>query len=339
MTFAISRRSVALITLAFALLFASAPGAARGRAAAPDPPALTHLVIDGDVVRASTEADSTGQCSWVSYDPKTRRWSAPTPGPAAALSLEDSLASVRVFDGGLFDKFRGDTIALGDGTSIARRDSGFALLAGDTDLGWPSVTEKDVLSWAGKVRQGLPRDYPEERVHDLLDRHRLYNVPGPTTHAGNIRWFGLKGGFVGGQGQLGGLVSYDPDRKRFDVHRHYLLVDASVTRLFARGGGLWIGTGRFGERALEGITGLLLYRPKRGEWRQFSTRNSRISGDLIWDIAEGRDDLWVTTDRGVSRYGFDSKNWSSWYWHRTKDGAGWILSSDPPGSLAEELGR
>ena len=335
----VSRRFAALCALSVALLAPSAAAPARAAEAPPDLPARTRLVIEGDAVRASTEADSAGQSSWVTFDRRTKRWSAPAAGPAPVLTHEDSLATVRVFDGGLFDKFRGDQIALGDGTTLARRDSGFVLLAGDTDLGWPSVSGKDVLDWAGKVRQGLPRDYPEERVEQLLAQHRLRNEPGPTTRAGDVRWFGLKGGFVGGQGQLGGLVSYDPIRKRFDVHRHYLIVDASVTRLFARGNDLWIGTGRFGERALEGITGLLLYRPALREWRQFSTRNSRISGDLIWDIAEAPDGLWVTTDRGVSRFGFESKNWTSWYWHRTKDGTGWTLTSALPGTLAEELVR
>ena len=305
-----------------------------------DVPALTRLVIQGDAVRAATDPDSAGIALWVTYDRKTRRWSPPASGPAPVQSHVDSLAGVRVFEGGLFDKFRGSAIALGDGYTLTRGDSGFALLREDgTNLGWPAVTEKDVNAWAGKVRQGLPRDYPEERVRELLDHGRLRNVPGPTMRSRNVRWFGLQGGFTGGEGQLGGLVSYDTDKGQYGVHRHFLLVDASVTRIFAREHEVWIGTARFGERALEGISGLILFRPERNEWRQFSRRNSRIAGDLVWDIAEDDGGLWVTTDRGVSRYGFESKNWTSWYWRRAPDGSGYTLSSKPPGDLAEELVR
>ena len=333
-------RSVLRLTAALLVLSPAAPAAvARAAAVIREVPALTRLVIEGDAVRAATEADSAGQSQWVAFDRKAGRWSAPVPGPAPGLTRVDSLAGVRVFDGGLFDKFRGDAIALGDGTTLARRDSGFALAGADgVNFGWPAVTEQDVQAWAGKVRQGLPGDYPEERVQQLFDQGRLRNEPGPTTLAGGVRWFGLKGGFTGGSGQLGGLVSWSAEKRQFDVHRHFLLVDASVTRLYTRPGELWIGTGRFGERALEGITGLLLYRPARKEWRQFSTRNSGISGDLVWDIAEAQDGLWVTTDRGVSRYDWGSKNWTSWYWRAAPKGqTGFVLSSEPPGNLVEEL--
>lgn len=302
----------------------------------PDVPALTHLAIEGDQVRAATDPDSAGRSLWVAYDRKANRWSAPVQGPSPALTREDSLSSVRVFDGGLFDKFGGTTLALGDGTTLAKRDSGFTYEADGVDLGWPTVTEKDIDEAGGKIRQGLPRDYPEERLRQLLDRHLLKNEPGPTERLGDVRWFGLKGGFAGGVGQMGGLVGYDFSRKRWTVKRPFLLVDASATKLHARKGEVWIGTARFGESSIEGITGLILYRPERNEWRQFSSRNSRISGDLVWDIAEDSNALWVTTDRGVSRYGWDSKNWSSWYWRKQKD-ASWALSSKPPGDLVEEL--
>lgn len=338
------------VAAAFALLFlplASAPAApdeARADArtvAPPDLPALTRLEIAGDSVRAATDPDSTGQSLWVTFDRKGRRWSVPTPGAPPALTHADSLASVRVFDGGLFDKFAGGTIALGDGTTIARRDSGFALVrdADGAELGWPKVTDEDVEETGGKIRLGLPRDYPEERLRQLLAQGRLKNEPGPTVRVGDVRWFGLKGGFAGGVGQIGGLVSYDTAQNRFRVYRPFYLVDGSVTRLYARQGEIWIGTARFGESAIEGLNGLILLRPARNEWRQFSSRNSRIAGDLVWDIAEETGALWVTTDRGVSRYGFDSKNWSSWYWRQVKGPSGYELTSKPPGDLVEELVR
>jgi hypothetical protein len=313
--------------------------ALRAAAVLQEVPALTRLVIEGDAVRAATEADSAGQSQWVTFDRKANRWSVPTRGPAPALTHVDSLGGVRVFDGGLFDKFRGDALALGDGTTLAKRDSGYALIGRDgADLGWPTVTQKEVEMWSGKVRQGLPSEYPEARVQQLFDQGRLRNEPGPTMLAGGMRWFGLKGGFTGGSGQLGGLVSWSAEKKQFEVHRHFLLVDASVTRIFARPGEVWIGTGRFGERALEGITGLLLYRPARKEWRQFSTRNSGISGDLVWDIAEANDGLWVTTDRGISRYDWKSKNWKSWYWRSASKGReGFVLSSEPAGNLFDQV--
>ena len=327
------RRAVRPLVAAILLVFAPA-----ARAEGSDVPALTRLDIQGDAVRAATDPDSTGRSLWVTYDRRANRWSAPVPGPPPALTHADSLASVRVFDGGLFDKFGGTEIALGDGTTLAKRDSGFAFAQDGKDLGWPPVSEKDIEEAGGKVRQGLPRDYPEERLRQLLDQRRLQNEPGPTVRQGDVRWFGLKGGFAGGVGQMGGLVSYDFARGRWEVRRPFLLVEASATRVYARKGEIWIGTARFGENAIEGITGLILYRPARNEWRQFSSRNSRISGDLVWDIAEDANALWVTTDRGISRYGWESKNWSSWYWRAQKDG-GWALSSKPPGDLVEELVR
>jgi len=315
-----------------AMLLASQAVAAH----AEDPPALTRLDIRNDVVRAATDPDSTGRSLWVTWDRKANRWSAPVPEAPPVLTHADSLGAVRVFDGGLFDKFGGTVLPLEDGTVLAKSDTGFAFTLGAEDLAWPSVTPEDVDEAGGKIRQGLPRDFPEERLYQLLGQHRLFNEPGPTVRAGDTRWFGLKGGFTGGVGQIGGLLSYDFAKKQWDVERPFLLVDASVTRLYVRQGEVWIGTARFGESAIEGITGLILYRPARDEWRQFSRRNSRISGDLVWDIAEDSNALWVTTDRGISRYGFDSKNFSSWYWHPTKAG-GWTLTSKPPGELVEEL--
>jgi len=301
-----------------------------------DPPALTRLDIREDVVRAATDPDSTGRSLWVTWDRKANRWSNPVYEAPPVLTHADSLGAVRVFDGGLFDKFGGTELPLGDGTVLAKSDTGFAYALGTENLAWPPVTPEDVDEAGGKIRQGLPRDFPEERLYQLMGQHRLFNEPGPTVRAGDVRWFGLKGGFTGGVGQIGGLLSYDFVQKQWHVARPYLLVDASVTRLYVRSGEVWVGTARFGENAIEGITGLVLYRPARNEWRQFSRRNSRISGDLVWDIAEDSNALWVTTDRGISRYGWDSKNFSSWYWHKAKAG-GWTLTSKPPGELVEEL--
>ena len=336
-----TRLAVRPLAAAFALLLSLPAAVPAARADVPaEIPALTRLEITGDIVRAATDPDSTGHSLWVTFDRKANRWSISATGPAPVVSHTDSLASVRVFDGGLFDKFGGNTLSLGDGYSLARRDSGFAFLrdADGVEIGWPSVTEEDIQEAGGKVRQGLPRDFPEERLRQLLDQHRLLNEPGPTVRSGDVRWFGLKGGFAGGSGQMGGLLSYDLAESRFKIRRPFHLVEASVTRLFARKDEIWIGTARFGENAITGITGLILFRPARNEWRQFSRRNSRISGDLVWDIAEDSNALWVTTDRGVSRYGFDSKNWSSWFWRPVK-GGGWMLASKPPGDLVEELVR
>jgi hypothetical protein len=205
------------------------------------------------------------------------------------------------------------------------------------DLGWPRVTDEDIDDWAGEVRLGLPRDYPADRLRVLLLQKRLQNDPGPTIFALGKRWFAIAGGFTGGDGQLGGLVAFDSTTATFAVTRHALLVDAAVTRLYARGDALWIGTARYGPMSIEGMNGLLLYRPARREWRQFSVRNSRISGDIVWDMAANGDHLWVTTNAGVSRYDLARKLWTSWYWNAAKDGAGYELRNRPPGDLAEEL--
>jgi hypothetical protein len=308
------------------------------RAAAPEVPALTHVWMADGIVHAATDPDSAGVSWHVRFDAAARRWSRPAPGDAPP---GDSLGAVRVFTGGLFDKYPGVArIDLGGGFTLTHPDSGYALWGGDPerDLGWPRVREDDIDTWGGELRLGLPRDYPEDRLRQLLFDGRLRNVPGPFTRTGTTLWFGLAGGFAGGVGQLGGLVAYDP-AAGFRVVRHKFIVDAAVTRLFAMDDELWIGTARYGPTALEGLRGLLLYRPARREWRQYSIDNSRISGNLVWDIvAESDRYVWITTDRGVSRYDRTRLVFDSWYWHPAKDG-GWQLTERLPENLADELIR
>ncbi len=301
-------------------------------------PVLTTILLDDDRVRVATEPDSTGRPLWVEFDPAKNAWSRPTHGDVAPPG--DSLAGVRVFDGSLFDRYTSATeIPLGDGFMLARRDTGTALVrvSDGADLGWPRVTETDVDDWAGQVRLGLPRDYPADRLRLLLMQDRLRNEPGPTIRAGALRWFAIAGGFTGGEGQLGGLVAFDSETGRFTVTRHDLLVDATVTRLYAHKDALWIGTARYGPTSIEGGNGLVLYRPARREWRQFSVRNSRIAGDIVWDMAGDDRSLWVATNEGMSRYDLARKLWSSWYWNAMKNGPGYELRNRPPGDLAEEL--
>jgi hypothetical protein len=331
-----SQRLWTVLALAAAVLAALAP---PGRATPlADAPSLTHLSVQADAVRAWTDPDSAGVVQAVVFDARTRRWSRPAPWTPPAATFADSLGAVHVFSGGLFDQFPRASLALGDGWTLAHRDTGYALVhdADGKDYGWPHVSDEDIDKWGPQVRVGLPRDYPEDRLRLLLMRGLLKNEPGPTAVLGDVRWFGLKGGFTGGTGQMGGLIGFDPARGRFTVRRHFALVEASVTRLYARPGELWIGTARFGDNALEGTAGLILYRPDRNEWRQFSSRNSRISGDLVWDIAAAPDGLWVTTDSGVSLYSFARKNFSSWYWHVAKKGGGYELTDRPPGDLDTE---
>ena len=325
--------------------FLLALGSARAAAAADRdwqefPSLVTLEVADGGgVVRALTGPDSTGTVVAVTYDPVTKRWSRPAPvaGESTGDPAPRRLDQVLVFNGGLFDQFpERDRLDLGGGFVLARRDTGFALLEGGEDRGWPVVTEEDLDDWGSEVRLGLPRDYPEDQLRILLAQGRLRNVPGPFVRTGDALWFGLAGGFAGSEGQLGGFVVYDIAGKAFRVVRHKFIVDVAVTRLIALGDELWIGTGRFASSRLEGLRGMLLHRPKRREWRQFAPENSRISGDLVYDSApEGRH-LWVTTNQGVSRYHLDKRLWSSWYWHRAP-GGGFELTRERPVDLAGEF--
>ena len=294
--------------------------------------------IDGGIVRAATDPDTTGQSWIVQFDPKERAWTRPAAGPPAPLAATkaDTLADVRVFSGGLFDKFPQSEIALGGGYALVRGDTTIALTKDGKWVGWPTVGDHDIERWAREIRQGMPTLDPNERLWQLFAEGRLKNVPGPFVRMGSKLWFGLAGGFASGDGQLGGLVSYDTTSGEFEVVRHKFIVDAAAICLFARDEELWIGTGRFGPQKLEGIRGLVLYRPERNEWRLFSATNSRISGDLVWDIAPDGRHLWVTTDRGVSRYDLDRHLWDSWYWHPT-DGGGFELTTRRPENLAEEL--
>jgi hypothetical protein len=330
------------------------PAAALAAAPAGPLPALVRLTLaDGRVV-AETDPGEDGLAWSVRYDADERSWSvpAPLPRPAGAASAP-RLDQVLVFNGGLFDLHPDHpTIDLGGGFTIARSDSGYALIEDGVNRGWPVVTIEDVEDWGSEVRLGLPEDFPEDRLYQLHATGALRNVPGPVMRAGDVLWFGLAGGFTGSEGQLGGLVAYDTKTKSFRVVRHKFLVDVSVTRLLAVGDEVWIGTGRFGARSLQGLRGMLVHRPKRREWRQFSTENSRIAGDVVYDAAADGRRVWVTTDGGISRYDLDRKLWTSWYWHplppadAPADSAaaaalppslGFVLQRDRPVDLADQL--
>jgi hypothetical protein len=310
-------------------------------------PALTTIDLGavgadgGASVAAHTAADSSGRLTRVAFDPRSGTWTRPAADSTAAAPapVASRLDQVLVFQGGLFDQFAGrDAIDLGSGFSLAKRDSGYALLENGEERGWPAVTEDEVDRWGREVRLGLPREFPEDRLMQLFTTGRLQNVPGPVVVTDGALWFGLVGGFSGGDGQLGGIALYDRAQRTFRVFRHKFMVDASVTRLLVSGDDVWIGTGRYGPTRLEGMRGLVLYRPKKREWRQFAPDNSRISGDLIYDLAVAGSSIWATTNQGVSRYDATRRLWTSWYWHAAADG-GFTLKETLPGDLAEELIR
>lgn len=344
--------------LAALLLIASPAATLAAPGETPRPlPSLVSIWSDDGVLRAATEEDEGGTAWNVAYDARANSWSEPVafmrlPGAPDPPPRTPRLDQVLVFNGGLFDPFPGqDRIDLGGGFTLAKSDSGYALLENGENRGWPAVTENEVGTWGREVRLGLPADFPEDRLYQLLATGALRNVPGPFARTDDALWFGLAGGFTGSEGQLGGLVAYDIAQRTFRVVRHKFLVDAAVTRLLAVGDELWIGTGRFGSRRLEGLRGMLVHRPKRREWRQFSTENSRISGDLVYDAIPVGRLLWVTTDTGVSRYDLDRSLWTSWYWHvlppavrESTDevadslrGLGYVLKRDRPIDLADQL--
>ena len=302
-----------------------------------DFPSLVSIAFEGDVLRAHTGPDSSGQVLAVTFDPEENRWSRPV--AQAPPPERERLDQVLVFNGGLFDQFSTrDRIDLGGGFALAKSDTGFALYEGTVNRGWPIVTENDIDRWGKEVRLGLPRDYPEDQLRTLLYAGRLRNVPGPFVNRGDELWFGLAGGFAGSEGQLGGLVAYDVKEKTFRVVRHKFIADVAVTRLLSVGDELWIGTGRFAPSRLEGLRGMLLYRPKRNEWRQFAPENARISGDLVYDATSAGRHLWVTTNQGISRYDLERRLWSSWYWHPADDDApGYELTRERPVDLAGEF--
>jgi hypothetical protein len=334
-----SRRplAAALFLAVFALSPAAHPPRPAGAAERDwkDFPSLVTIAFEGGTMRARTGPDSSGQVLAVTFDPEEKRWSRPV--VQAAPPEGERLDQVLVFNGGLFDQFPRERIDLGGGFTLARSDTGFALFDQDENRGWPIVTEDDVDRWGKEVRLGLPRDYPEDQLRTLLYQGRLRNVPGPFVRLGNVLWFGLAGGFAGSEGQLGGLVAYDVAEKTFRVVRHKFIADVAVTRLLAVGDELWIGTGRFAPSRLEGLRGMLLYRPKRSEWRQFAPENARISGDLVYDATSSGRHVWVTTNQGISRYDLERRLWSSWYWHPADDGPGHELTRERPVDLAGEF--
>jgi hypothetical protein len=301
-------------------------------------PTLVTLLIENGVVRARTGPDSSGQVQVVAFDAEEKSWSRPVRETLpAARSEHPRLDQVLVFNGGLFDQFSSASeIDLGEGYVLAKRDTGYALIDQGIDRGWPTVSVYDLPKWGREVRLGLPRDFPEDQLEALHAQGRLRNVPGPFARVGDKLWFGLAGGFAAGEGQLGGLLAWDTAKKQFEVVRHKFIIDVAVTRLLALGDELWLGTGRFAPTNLEGLRGMLLYRPARREWRQFAPDNSRIAGDLVYDMAASGRQLWATTNLGISRYDLDRRLWSSWYWQRTDDG-GFELTSERPVDLSDRF--
>ncbi len=187
---------------------------------------MTHIWVQAGRVHAATDPDSSGTSWVVLFDPETRAWSRPAAGPTAPRG--DTLSDVRVFSGGLFDKFPQPKIDLGQGFALASSDTGVALERDGANLGWPAIEPEEIDRWSREARLGLPKDDPAGRLWQLYGEKRLENVPGPFARTASKMWFGLAGGFASGEGQLGGLVSYDPKKSEYKTVRHKFIADAAV---------------------------------------------------------------------------------------------------------------
>ena len=281
-----SRRRFPLPLAAALVLAALSPVASPPRLAAAaerdwkDFPSLVSIEFEGDVLRARTGPDSSGQVLVVTFDAKENRWSPPV--AQAPLPDRERLDQVLVFNGGLFDQFSTrERLDLGGGFTLAKSDTGFTLFDKEENRGWPTVSEDDIDRWGKEVRLGLPRDYPEDQLRTLLYQGKLRKCPARSSTSGTSCGSASRAGRRAARASSAGSSPTTWREKTFRVVRHKFIADVAVTRLLSVGGELWIGTGRFASSRLEGLRGMLLYRPKRNEWRQFAPENTRISGDLV----------------------------------------------------------
>jgi len=161
--------------------------------------------------------------------------------------------------------------------------------------------------------------------HLPLNRFTLGNAfQGSFAEIDGVYYFGMKGGISEGIGHIGGLVVYSPSENKISILRSKYLVDCSVTGILHVGDELAISTiysgvskissGLYWENGKSHKVGLVLYNTNTGNWRNLSTENSNISGNIIREMKIVEDSIWMITNWGISCYQIKKGKILSWYW-------------------------
>ncbi len=138
-----------------------------------------------------------------------------------------------------------------------------------------------------------------------------------------LYYLGLEGGSFEGYQHMGGLVVYYPLEEKIEVLRSKYLVGCSIINMKQIGdelalstanraiGGVFQSWGGYWEEGVYHTTGLVLYNPGTGQWRNipFATPQTFIRE---MDVIDGQ--VWMTTNLGISRYDPESNEMNSWNW-------------------------
>ncbi|MCJ8268567.1 MAG: hypothetical protein MJK04_04105, partial [Psychrosphaera sp.] len=156
--------------------------------------------------------------------------------------------------------------------------------------------------WVGTFQGGLNRFVPESNDFVSYQNHAKdptslshNNVKAITEDAQGQLWVGTSGG---------GLNRFDPQTNTFVRYTHNSL-DASslssnsINSLYRDNKGrLWIGT-RGG--------GLNLFQPKDHTFVHFREKDGLSDDNVVGITQDNEGNLWLSTNRGLSRFSFDSK--------------------------------
>lgn len=171
--------------------------------------------------------------------------------------------------------------------------------------------KKRLLKWSGNDR--------------LLNHLTLNNAfQGSFKEVDGVHYLGMKGGFSEGIGWIGGLVVYRPSEKEITILRSKYLANCSVTGFSQIGDELAMSTVYYGEGGIGGggyyeqdkwhPVGLVMYNTRTEEWRNISTENSSLSGDIIFETKVVNDTIWLITNWGITSYQPKTGRLRSWTW-------------------------
>lgn len=148
---------------------------------------------------------------------------------------------------------------------------------------------------------------------------------GPFVRVEDKVYFGLLGGFSEDVGSFGGIAIFDLKTQKWQMIHHPLLLNSFVTGIVIdQGGTLWLGTLVHGEYGEYPASGLVTYNIKSQKWKSYTTKNSKISGDLIHLVKYIPPYIWVGTEFGMDR--ICENTWKSFKWQPGKEDMQFVLS-------------
>jgi len=135
---------------------------------------------------------------------------------------------------------------------------------------------------------------------------------GPNITRHNTIWFTIN--FYDGEGStgIGGLGLFDLDKRIFGVIRDKFLASCSGGLLTNRGDTIIIATNQSCEYGTYGDNGLVLIDIKKGLLSNIPCAQNTLNGDYFLAMKIIDDVLWITSDRSIISWYFNSNSWNSY---------------------------